>query len=621
MTLALMTYTCKVAVRSPFLFRGLAAAPFGVDATALRDDQGMPIIPMDQIRGVLKEALRDLPECVVPAQGPLSIDKLFGVKSEREDAAGAANEPQRRRIHFSDLVAKGILPDPTELDVIEDLPANGAHHTRIEIDPDKGTVKTGALQVVELVAPMGATVLFSGTVEVLAPAADHDRVTDMLSKALALVGAIGGLKSPGFGEVVEEATRLIPEGGAVTLTEPVPRDPARDRRRLRVTFDRPILVNTKRLADNAIESAQVIPGAVFKGTLADRLTHAGAQPTKGLLGDVLAALSVSHAWPLSRAGDRLCRPLPLSLVGAGADGTLTFGDALSVPDGRGAMIGGRPAWFVGDWKSPWFEPGTKAAGYPTGQLRDPVARTHTEIHWDTGTAADHMLYTTLFQPARETDGTPLEWDLDIDLGGLTDDQGRRLAQGLIDLLTTDGLYGVGGTGARATFTEDPGPIQPPHAAPVHGMADRFALMLETPAVLFDPRDAWLADQRTVPARTVYETAWAGLVPGARLLSFFAAQSLAGGYIARRRRAYGKDCYVPFVLTDPGSIFLIEVKDDAGRAALDHAVRFGLAPAAFGTEQVTWKTCPYVPENGYGRVSTTYLSQANQARLMEAVTHA
>lgn len=616
-----MTYTCEVAVRSPFLFRGLAAAPFGVDAIALRDDQGTPIIPMDQIRGVMKEALRDLPESVVSASGPLAIDSLFGIKSKREDESGAANEPVRRRIHFSDLVAKGILPDLTTPDTVEDLPQKGAHHTRIEIAPDTGTVKTGALQVVELVAPMGAVVLFTGTVEVLAPAQNHDCVTDMLSKALALVGAIGGLKSPGFGEVVEDGTRLIPKGDPVPLTEPTPKDPNNDHIRLRVTFDRPILVNAKKLADNAVVSAQIIPGAVFKGTLADRLNHAGAKPAEGLLGDVLAALSFSHAWPLSRAGDRLCRPLPLSLVGADSDGTLTFGDALSVPDGRGTMIGCRPAWFVGDWKSPWFEPGAQAAGYPTAQVRAPVARTHTEIHQETGTAADHMLYTTLLQPVREIDGKPIAWSLDIDLGAISDDQGRRLAQGLIEILTTEGLYGVGGTGARATFTEASGPVAPPCATPVHGTTNRFALMLETPAVLFDPRDAWPADGTAVAARTVYEAAWAKQVPGARLLSFFAAQSLAGGDIARRRRAYGKDYYVPFVLTDPGSIFLIEVTDDSGRKALDDAVRFGLTPAAFGTEPVTWKTCPYMPENGYGRMSTTYLSQADQARLMEAVTHA
>ncbi|ABC21951.1 RAMP superfamily CRISPR-associated protein [Rhodospirillum rubrum] len=623
MTMARYRFDLRLCVRSPFLFRGLTTAALGLDASALRDPAGRPLIPGDQIRGVLKEALGDLPETVVPKEGALSIDCLFGRKSAREDEVGAANLPARRRIHFTDLVGVDMVGDPTDKTAPRlGLDGKGAIHTRIALDGESGTVKTGALQVIELVAPMGAAVTFKGTITVFAPRNSGESLTALLRKALALVGSIGGLKSPGFGEVLAQRSSLT-----LSETSPLAAVAAKDgpsgRKRLSVTFDRPLLVDTERLAANVVAGAAVIPGTVFKGALADRLALGQGAPEDapdigGDLGEALSGLSLSHAYPLDKDGRRLCRPLPLSLVAAKGEGDILLGDALDLGDGEGAFLNGHPALFQGDWKPEVFAPALRAAGYPQGSAPPRLARTHTAIDPKTGTAAESMLYTTLLRAVSSPDDTPHFWGLEVDTSGLTG-RAAQLAEGLIALMLTDGLDGLGGTGATATFTlqED----SPPAAlAEIHGKPGHYALLLETPAVLFHPKEAWPEQGVGKDPRTLYGAYFATHVPGARLKGFFASQRLAGGYIARRRRPYGITGYFPFVLTEAGSIFELEVTDAVGRAALETILARGLPHAPLDGSPPTWRTSPYLPENGYGRVSTTYLSQPAQAQLRGAVTH-
>jgi hypothetical protein len=62
-----------------------------------------------------------------------------------------------------------------------------------------------------------------------------------------------------------------------------------------------------------------------------------------------------------------------------------------------------------------------------------------------------------------------------------------------------------------------------------------------------------------------------------------------------------------------------VTEDAGKAALERIARRGLPAAPLDGRPPDWRTNPYLPEHGYGRVSTAYLSTADQVALMEAVT--
>lgn len=89
-----------------------------------------------------------------------------------------------------------------------------------------------------------------------------------------------------------------------------------------------------------------------------------------------------------------------------------------------------------------------------------------------------------------------------------------------------------------------------------------------------------------------------------LVDFCASQRLAGGYLATRYRAYGK-AYYPFVLTNSGSVFLLE--GEGLQAKLADLALTGLPVPELNGRAPRWETCPYVPENGYGRFSADYLS--------------
>jgi hypothetical protein len=141
------------------------------------------------------------------------------------------------------------------------------------------------------------------------------------------------------------------------------------------------------------------------------------------------------------------------------------------------------------------------------------------------------------------------------------------------------LDGIGKTGARASF-KFAGNGMSLAAKEVAGMPGIHAVMLQTPALLLDAVD--LVDdagQWRTDALSAYRAYWATILPGAELLDHAASQRLTGGYLSKRRRAYGKDGYHPFLLTDAGSVFLLKT---ASKEKLTALLRTGLPlPARSG----------------------------------------
>ncbi len=594
-----LVFTLRLTVRSPFLFRGLDGGMVGVDAAQLRNELGRPIIPADQVRGVLREALGDLAEAS-PVVSVADIGALFGGESRNEGESGTSNDPSRGTISFSDLAPERDLPCPKET-------------TRIEVDDATGAVKRGHLQILELVAPFGEKVTFIGNIVVYAPVGQARRLEDLLGKALRLVSGIGAFKSAGFGEIVHTHSGISLKSER-SLSLPAEAGAGPGRLNLRVSFDRPILVDAERIADNAFLGSWIIPGAVFKGALAERLAQAGLNPGEASLGEALSQLYISHAFPESVvAGKAWGLPLPLSLVAAkvGATGELAYGDVLDVPSGWGGMLQGHPAQFAGDWKDAWFGGAYSLLGCPDGEEPPALARTRTSISAETGTAKDGALFTAIARSVVRPDGSPRTWLVEVDFGKVAD---KALARQFASILRNEGLDRIGKTEAHAVFT-DAAEASFAEPRPILGTANRFAIVLTTPAlmldaaVLCDDMGRWISSPETA-----YGEYWQSVLPGATLHSFFAAQRFTGGYLARRRRPYGPDRYFPFLLTDAGSVFDLEVKD---MGVLAELLRYGLRPPLINGKAVTWRTCPYMPENGYGRVSADYLSRTD---LRKGVTH-
>jgi hypothetical protein len=560
-------------LRSPFLFQGLTNSILGIDASQLRDEAGRPIIPADQIRGVARAALATLAQRAPAIVPDGMIKALFGDASPKNEAGDAEqyDHPHRGALHFGDLAAEGL--------------GKAGATFRVEIDDETGAVETGKLQIIELVAPFGQEVAFSGEL-VLHAARDLDprKIETALSRAFNLIPSIGAFKSAGFGEVVSASL--------TSTTKPVALAAASDISELiayEVSFDRPILVDSFRESENLFVGADVVPGAAIKGALATMLTVAGVDPERDpVWSTALSQLRISHAFPLVENGQEPADlPIPYSMVTwAGADGPI-IGDLLLSEEDHFVSQEGRVASHVIDWKPSVFGMDPIASGFPQANLA-PLARTHVGIDADTLTAEDAKLFTTV---AKGVQGR--HWRLSIDLSAVAKEQ----RAGLVGLIEA-GLEPIGRTEARASFTRID--AAPKTASPVPGHPGLHAVTLITPALLTDPRGGDVQEQyaRMIAAQT-----------GGVLLRSFAMRQLAGGYLATRRRPYGA-YYYPFVLTRPGSVFLIKGADPAKIAKI---AKTGFRPISLlEAAELTWRNCPFLPENGYGEVRFNLIDHAGLA---------
>lgn len=552
-----ISLTITITVRSPFLFPGLDAGRFVLDAIALRDTEGHPLIPADQMRGVLRHALADIVDAGKFDHTELTT--MFGQSSA--DARQAPSEktaqafaPERGCLHFTDLVMNDK--------------GNRIVGNRVRIDDKTGAAESGGLLFVELVADQGSEATFTGQIVIYASEECGEKWIDALRAATTRISAIGAMKTAGYGEVVSIEIQREMENLPLVVAEcDVPQDVLSYKLRI----DRPFLVDARRAADNVYVGSTVIPGGALKGLLARHL---------GLLGRLdmevsasLTALRISHAHVEGGKG-----PMPLSLVAAGHE----IGDALSVPYGKGAMIDGKVATFRCDWKPNQYDAARRALGWG-----DPVelarsVRMHVAIERDTGAAEDQKLFI-----ANAVDPSTKQWVVQIDFSSIENEDHRKLFAGILEA----GMDGLGRTGARVDFERKE--VTAKDVCPVGGAPNQLAVVLETDAVMVSPSDG------TVP-RNAYAAYWARVLPGVKMDNFYASQRLAGGYIARR---YRSGAYAPFWLTEAGSVFLLSGEDIKNK--IQGLLRSGLPAPMVGDETTTWQTCPFQPENGYGAVSADY----------------
>lgn len=569
-------YDLVLTLRSPFLFEGTVNTRTGVDSAYLRDQDDCPIIPSSQVRGVLRAAMGELANAT---KGSVISDdeirNLFG--DESAGGVDGSNEPLRACAIFGDLTANH--------------PGAALQFTRIQLDESSGTVKRGSLQVIELAAPIGAEAAFHGQIIIRYPnGLDPARIERSLKKALALTPCIGAIKSAGFGEIIQEKSSVKErEKDRVALTPAAPAAVSSGTLWFDLTLDRPLIVDSVRVAENVFESASIIPGAAIKGALAQRLELAGLKPSEGALDAALEGLRVSHAFPVGSDGKRLELPLPLSLIHDGAEPP-AFADAIIAQPGEAPMRNGRAAGFVASAKSKIVDAAREKLGF--GELaKVKLSRTHVKIDKDRLSAEESKLFVQVAIAQKNADKSPVSWrfSIELPLGAYQAETAKILA------LLNDPLDGLGRSSAIATVTAAGAPKD---VAPPRNGQKLVSIILLTPAMLTGPR---LSDEQ----QSIFEAHKAYFndrLGGAKLLNVFAARKMAGGYVAMRRRAFGKSTYYPFILTVPGSVFRLDVSDPKAASALDLALRYGLPAAMLDGKAVTWRNCPYVPENGYGEIA-------------------
>jgi hypothetical protein len=611
------TLNATLTLTGPVLTAATAPGGYGLDAVFARDPMpptegnGHPlpgehfILPASLVRGRLRQAWEELNSVFGPNEPkPFNIGALLGpdpVRGQQGSDPSDTNEPLRGRLRVEDFRA-----------CAETSEVRTRH--RIAIDAQTGAADDQMLQLMEAPWGSGATVQFTGAIRCVAKdRTAAEELARQVEVGLRWVPQFGGERGLGFGANAGVSVSVQPSTGQTNPPSAQEADNA-TAWALVITPLAPFLLARHRTIENVFEGQDIIPGAAIKGALAELWREeAGAAPGTPVsqfgrtlhaeLAEHLDALVFSHAFPAPK-GQRT-RPVvpPLSLARGGG----LLRDLASV-GGPGLLKGEAPTFDI-DWKS--RADVDRDFGWPDVPLpREP--RLGTAIDREKNRARDEALF-----GKEAVIPTGYEWLARVDFSAVTDPAARqKVAEQLADLLAA-GLDHLGKTHARARVEVLPAGSITPHVGqtlePVDG---QFIVTLQTPALL-----GWPEPLPAFPSvdsanwKTAYDEVWSELSGGALTCErFFARQTLAGGeYLWRRfQKKHGRP-YNPWPLTEPGSVFVLQVanvREADAQTFLQRIATRGLpipawARTAFGLTgdpKTDWCFCPYLPENGYGEVA-------------------
>lgn len=561
----------------------------GLDVAFELDYQGRHVIDASHIKGKLREACTEL-----RLLGDDEMGALFGKEGEPEDQGFPAG------LRFGSL----------RLAAKSERPRSGRVRTRIALN-DRRVVTSGAMLVLEDVFPVGRDARWAGTMRFYATNEQAARDTaKRLVAGLRAIDAVGAEKSVGWGRVTKlgyhitmspamaDSASATTEAEALSGTSCV----------LRIRPSDPLLVIEKRVRENFMRSQDTIPGSVVKGALAEALNAACGMPSRTPIdadnsgvAATLPALATSFGALIFRqarpapAGGRRPVVVPLTAVAAESDSADVYDVALcSGP----SLIGGLAPVFQTDWKD--TEGPRQAHGWAIPKR---VVKTRTAIDQQTRRARDGQLFSYEYVCPISGKGDPIEWVGEVDLASIEPDWRGAVLRDLQMALSLDLGIGKRRTDCAVTIgaTESVG-----------GVAVRdglYIVTVQSPTLMVAPQDL----QPGVDLRTAYESYWRStLGEDVQLERFFAHQTMLGGYLSSRRVGGAvRSSYLPFIVTDAGSVFVLRADvaaADSVRERLVGLLGVGLpvpewAEARYSVDgHPLWQTCPFVPANGAGEFS-------------------
>jgi len=604
--MAEQVFQVTLTVLAPVLSQSTAAGALGVDASSARRD-GRVVLPGSLVKGKVREAWERL-RTLAPEHFDADVGQWLGPRDRKarpEDSRnGDTNAPRRGRVFFSDFQAES--------------PEDGGLRYRVRLDASRGSVDHGALAAVETPFAPGREVAFRGTVRFHAEVEEAARIRHALEAGLRWIENLGAFRSHGFGRLVGVGIEERPR--RTSSVKPV--EASSDGRLDFVLRVEDPLVVSRFLPDgNLFECDHAIPGAALKGAVATTWRAARGLPLDGAIKEEMdaarselarhfASVRFTHAF-LGHA-DPPRRPVaaPLSLVRAAGkiwdvaalDGVHLFVET-PVVEGQEVRSLRAPA-FAPDWKR---RSDVEAALGWASPERETRVRTAIDSAIRRGAEGELFAYRAILpSPALAFYGT-------VDLSEVPPSNRAAAARQLQSLLA-DGLRFLGKTKAAARVEFRPGgSVAPavPSATPEPGQP--WIVALQTPAVLLDPLALDEAAGRTALFEA-YRSAWENLAGGGlELVRTFTRQRLAGGgYLWRRFQ--GDQPYHPFLLTEPGSVFVFNVAEASAADVLRAWERHGLPLPGWALERYAgrcadgehrpgndWRRCPFIRENGFGEV--------------------
>lgn len=575
------TMPVTINVEGPVLTRATAIGGMGVDAPVARldDEDRTPYLAGSHVLGKVRHALQHLLQIQqnTGAAGPIPRDCLndwFG--GTGDEAEGYA---KRRRIFFSDLTA-ATYGNPS------------ATRTRIAIDRERGAAKEGALLTLEAPYRSGETIEFSGSVHVIGPDGEREKMAQALRIGLQWLSQVGGLRTIGFGRVLSAGI-----GNAAPTPQSLPVAAVAECLTFALQFHDPLCVAEARNSGNTFVTSDAVAGGIIKGAIANLIAageghHSGTNIASSTLfptlGKYFSALRFSHLFPAPR--DNPVRPSrwPYSLV---VDNTDAFHDA-ALWDAPKLLNGRAPAFFH-DWKSKHFAMANACARWPNVERS---LRVRTAIDFDEARAKHEALFAYEMLNVRKH-----VWVGEIGLEDI-DDADRPGVISELSAVLANGLPGIGRSQSFASVA--PASWEPPLKA-ADAAGEVFVLTLQTAALLRGSESNY--------ADSILEISGGTL----RLLRHFASERLSGASFMANRY-YKSKPYRPWLLTQPGSVFVVEpIGTDAPLAIIEHIRRRGLPlpenvrtfyDLGHAPDADLWSKCPYIRPNGYGEVAISGFSK-------------
>ena len=262
---------------------------------------------------------------------------------------------------------------------------------------------------------------------------------------------------------------------------------------------------------------------------------------------------------------------------------------------------------------PVFEPDKKRT-WSAGPMAFDV-RTRVEIDATSGAAAKSQLFTQRLVSPIDDQSQPHVWRGRLELPGFDPGGGDDALLDLCLEALNAGLPSIGKTSAMTVS-----PTIKPCASRRVALGNPVRVCLVTPCLML--REYHLSEpaQYHDAIREYWRKASGGAaeladetgLDGRTYPAVFAQLEYRHSFAATRYPMYGAASREPFVLTKPGSVFVLDVTEPAAfELKLAGWLNSRLPAARWGDATNTslawlssadWNECPYLPENGYGEIA-------------------
>ncbi|MCA9735174.1 MAG: hypothetical protein H6696_03335 [Deferribacteres bacterium] len=580
----LYTLNVNFEILGPMITGGGSGASRGWDQIFSRDAKDNPVINGSLIKGKLKEAMMEL------AMDKGTIDSYFGL---------GGYEP-------TDNKQKGILRFSPFYQLGSTTTKISEKSSRTAIDPLTGTAKEKSLLAFEAILKPGASSRWQGEISFYAESVDDAMaVQNRLTQGLRWIPAIGSTKGIGYGRIRRVMVTQIANSSEVVL-----HDAKSGYQFLTLDFKflDELFVGGIAKKTNYLETAHTIPGTVIKGAFARALNEiCGANTDSPIntnnsfvnkifpnLAATFSGIRFLHAFPINKASTQRPVAIPFSIVEVTEKADNEYYDAAKMSSSELAALASAPRFCV-DWKG-----GRKLKGYYGWTSCQTVNKTRTAIDSTSRSAEDEALYTFQYLAPFDDTTNPVKWTAGIVFPQLQDEKDQKALFAEFIKATQSGWTFLGKR--DATFKVDICTKAPLYSKTQEIQTTNMCtLTLQTDALLFDAR-LYAGTNRTADMHDIYQKYFQEIIGADVTLSnFFARQKMIGGFQAKRFRVrQTRQQYYPYVLTEAGSVFLLEnvnmkklEKIQLAGLPLPENIKATLPPDAH------WQGCPFVPENGYG----------------------